>query len=278
MNKQPLVTISIATFNSGKTIFRALESIKSQTYKNIEIIIGDGGSKDKTIEIAKKYNCKICYGKELGRARYEILKRAQGKYLMIVDSDQWIDATLIERAVKKMEKGKYDGLIFNEESIINKNSTLIEKLLSYDKWIVVSSHDGTSLLGAEFPRMFITKELRTFKWQKSLSILDDQIMVQENLSKLKSVEYLGGEGLKHKEIDDFRLFFKKFMRYGKLYSSTLRISKKTTLIHSLPRKNFFKLRVIKRPNVFFGVLVLYLLKATAVIYGIIFYKFSNKNT
>jgi len=272
MTVDPLVSISIATLNSGKTVVKTLDSVKSQTYKNIEILIGDGGSKDDTVKIAKKYGAIICFGKELGRARYEVLQKAKGKYLMIIDSDQWIGKNLIERAVEEMEEANYDGLIFNEESVINKNSSFIEKLLSYDKWVVVTSRDGTSLFGAEFPRMFRVKDLRTFKWQKSLSILDDQIMVQENLSKLKKVGYLDGDGLKHKEVDDLRTFFRKFMRYGRLYSDTFKISKKTTFVHSLPRKNFFKLRVIKRPNVFFGVILLYFLKSIAVIYGIIYYK------
>ena len=273
MKKPPLVTISIATLNSAKTISKTLESVRDQTYKNMEILIGDGGSKDETVKIAKKYGAIICYGKELGRARYEILKKAKGKYLMIIDSDQYIGKTLIERAVKKMEKGTWDALIFSEESVIDKSSTLIEKLLAYDKWVVVSSHDGNSLFGAEFPRLFKTKDLLTFKWQKTLSILDDQILVQENLSKLKNIGYLEGDGLKHKEVDSFKVFFKKFMRYGREYIPTMRISKKTTIVHSLPRKNFFKSRVIRRPNVFFGVLLLYFLKSVAVTCGIISYKF-----
>lgn len=272
MPKKPLVTISIATLNSGDTISKTLETIRQQSYKNIEIIVGDGGSKDDTVNIVKKYGATICFGKELGRARYEILQHAKGKYLMIIDSDQYIGKTLIARAVKIMEKENYDGLIFNEESVINKNSTFIERLLAYDKWVVATSRDKTSLWGAEFPRMFKTKDLKTFRWQKTLSLLDDQILVQQNLSKLKKIGYLDGDGIMHKEVDKFSVFFSKFMKYGKMYEEAFKISKKTAIAHSLPRKNFFKLRVIKRPNVFLGVLLLYSLKAIAVTWGIIYYK------
>lgn len=275
MNKSPLLTISIATLNSAKTISKTLDSVKNQTYKNIEIFIGDGGSKDETVKIAKKYGAIICYGKELGRARYEILQKAKGKYLMIIDSDQYIGKTLMERAIKKMEKGNYDAMIFNEQAVIDKG-TFIEKLLAYDKWVVVSSHNGSSLFGAEFPRLFKKDDLLTFKWRKTLSILDDQILVQENLSKLKNIAYLGGDGIKHKEVDSFKVFFKKFMRHGKLYTPTLKVSWKTTLAHSLPRKNYFKWRVVKKPNVFLGLLLLYFLKSIAVACGIISYKVTGK--
>jgi len=273
--QQALISISIPTLNSAKTITKMFESLKSQTYKNMEILIGDGGSQDGTVKIAKKYGAIICYGKELGRARYEILKKAKGKYLMTLDSDQYIGKSLIERVVKKMEKGDYDGLILNEESVLGKG-TFIERLLAYDKWAVVSSKDKDPLFGAEIPRVFKTKELRSFKWPKTVSILDDAILFQDNLSKLKKVGHLEGEGIRHKEVDSFRIFFKKFMRYGKLYAGTLKVSKSTTLAHSLPRRTYFRWEVVKRPNVFLGVLILYFLKATAVTCGIISYKLTGK--
>ena len=52
--KQPLVTISIPTYNSDKFIAQCLKAISEQTYQHIEINIVDGGSKDETIAIAKQ--------------------------------------------------------------------------------------------------------------------------------------------------------------------------------------------------------------------------------
>jgi len=54
-----LISINIPTYNSEKTLRKCLETVKSQTYKNMEIIIIDSYSKDKTLGIAKKYDCKI---------------------------------------------------------------------------------------------------------------------------------------------------------------------------------------------------------------------------
>ena len=53
-NKFPLVSVVIITYNSEKTIIETLESIKNQTYKNIELIISDDFSKDNTVEICKQ--------------------------------------------------------------------------------------------------------------------------------------------------------------------------------------------------------------------------------
>ena len=50
-----LVSVVVISFNSSKTIVETLDSIKNQTYKNVELIIADDCSKDKTVEIAKKW-------------------------------------------------------------------------------------------------------------------------------------------------------------------------------------------------------------------------------
>lgn len=63
MNRNNLFSISVvtATYNSTRTIERCLKSIRSQAYpqEKIEIIIADGGSKDATVEVAKKYGAKV---------------------------------------------------------------------------------------------------------------------------------------------------------------------------------------------------------------------------
>ena len=55
-NSKPLVSIITVCFNSEKTIANTIKSIKDQTYKNIEYIIIDGKSEDRTIDIIHSYN------------------------------------------------------------------------------------------------------------------------------------------------------------------------------------------------------------------------------
>lgn len=54
-NKLPLVSVVVITYNSSKTVLETLESIKNQTYRNIELIISDDCSKDNTVEICRKW-------------------------------------------------------------------------------------------------------------------------------------------------------------------------------------------------------------------------------
>ena len=55
MEYNPLVSVGILTYNSAKYIAEALESVKAQTYENIELIISDDCSKDNTVEICQKW-------------------------------------------------------------------------------------------------------------------------------------------------------------------------------------------------------------------------------
>lgn len=55
MNTQPLVSVPVITYNSAEYIIDGLESIKAQTYKNIELVISDDCSTDNTVEICRKW-------------------------------------------------------------------------------------------------------------------------------------------------------------------------------------------------------------------------------
>ena len=93
--KQMFLSVSVvmASFNSERTISKSLESVRSQNYPQemIEIIIADGGSKDKTLTIAKKYNVRINnVPQELQNAEYNKgigVNAAKNEILLLLDSD-----------------------------------------------------------------------------------------------------------------------------------------------------------------------------------------------
>lgn len=53
--REPLVSVVVVIYNSSQTVIETLESIKAQTYKNIELVISDDDSKDTSVEICKKW-------------------------------------------------------------------------------------------------------------------------------------------------------------------------------------------------------------------------------
>jgi len=89
------ISIVIPTYNSEKTLERAIESVINQTYKNIEVIIIDGGSSDKTLNIIKKYKNKIDYWvSEKDDGIYDAMnkgiKKSNGDILYFLGSDDYL--------------------------------------------------------------------------------------------------------------------------------------------------------------------------------------------
>ena len=82
-----MLSIIIPTLNEEKYLPLLLKSIKEQNVKDYEIIISDAQSTDKTLDIAKKNNCKIVLGGLPGKARNEGAKVAKGNLLLFLDAD-----------------------------------------------------------------------------------------------------------------------------------------------------------------------------------------------
>lgn len=117
MNR-PLVSIIIPTKNSRKTLERCLDSIKNQTYKNIELIVVDNNSTDKTKEIASRYTKRVYNkGPERSVQRNFGAKNADGEYLSFIDSDMELTPTVIEECVRKILETNSKAIIIPEISV-----------------------------------------------------------------------------------------------------------------------------------------------------------------
>lgn len=110
----PLVTILVASYNAENTILTTLSSLKKQTWKNIEVIIIDDFSQDKTCNVVSEFcfddpRFKLLSLKENGGAyiaRNEGLKISNGKYVTLNDSDDWSHPRKIEIQVSFLESNQ----------------------------------------------------------------------------------------------------------------------------------------------------------------------------
>ena len=106
----PLVSIVIPAYNAEKDIAQAIRCAISQTYPQIEIIVVDDGSQDRTVQTAREIFKSSCKGRwsvlELGvnrgvsAARNAALKQAKGEWIQFLDSDDAIAADKIEAQMK----------------------------------------------------------------------------------------------------------------------------------------------------------------------------------
>lgn len=102
--KKPLVSIIVPVYNVESYLERCIESVIGQTYKNIEILIIDDGSSDRSGAIADKYAKKdkritVIHKKNggLSSARNKGIAESSGEYLLFVDSDDYIKSNYCEK-------------------------------------------------------------------------------------------------------------------------------------------------------------------------------------
>lgn len=114
-NEKPLISVIVPVYNVQEYLDKCIYTIINQTYKNLEIILIDDGSTDmsgKKCDEYQKYDSriKVVHKKNagLGYARNSGLDIATGKYILFVDSDDFLELEIIEKLYFKLSKTNSD--------------------------------------------------------------------------------------------------------------------------------------------------------------------------
>lgn len=114
------VSIIIPTFNSSDFIESCLKSISKQDYPDIECIVVDNFSTDKTVDIAKQFTQNVFKsGPERSAQRNFGAKQSNGSYLLFIDSDMELTSKVVSSCVGKMSDSKTKGITISEKSYGN---------------------------------------------------------------------------------------------------------------------------------------------------------------
>lgn len=111
------VSVIIPLYNKERYIRRCLDSVLGQTYKDLEVVVINDGSTDKSLAEANSFQdsrlriLDVPNG-GVSRARNLGIEQATGDYLLFVDSDDYISPTYIEHLVSALPHGKCDMLMF----------------------------------------------------------------------------------------------------------------------------------------------------------------------
>ena len=110
------ISIIVPIYNAEKFIKKCVDSLLNQTKKELEFILINDGSTDKTHEILKTYKDKrIKYFKNknqgIGKTRNFGIEKATGKYIIFIDSDDYIEPTTCEELYNKAIKEKADVVV-----------------------------------------------------------------------------------------------------------------------------------------------------------------------
>lgn len=208
MNKvNPLISVIVPVYNVEKYLERCLESIVKQNYNNYEVIIINDGSTDNSQNIIETYALKYtminAYSREnkgLLYTRVDGVNKAKGKYIMFVDSDDWLENNALRVFANEIDKYDYDIIRANyniflgekiqkvndlKQDVISKeqlNQKLYKKLMTTDSFnnvwrqvikkeiIDIDSIDTTICMGED-----IIFNLACYKNVNNMKILNDNV-------------------------------------------------------------------------------------------------------
>lgn len=167
MKANEKVSIIIPVYGVENFLDRCLKSVVDQTYKNLEIVLVDDGSKDKSGSICDSWAQKdkritVIHQKNKGLsgARNTGLKNISGTYFLAIDSDDYLDLNAINYLVRSIEETDSDVAIF--KYTISLNQKMPRNIPKTNKDLEYSIKEGIDIHN----EIFLTMNYQTFFWNK----------------------------------------------------------------------------------------------------------------
>lgn len=180
----PLISIIVPVYNSEQHLVRCIESILNQTYTNIEVILVDDGSKDKSGDVCNYYesldqrvSALHIENSGVSIARNAGLDKALGQYIGFCDADDFYDPTMIEELLAELIHTKSDIAICGYtniyesgkkmESLLGKDNTFNSEKLMYS----IISDDNIG--GFVWNKLFSSRIVKNVAFNEKLEICED---------------------------------------------------------------------------------------------------------
>lgn len=183
--EKPLVSVIMSVYNHEKYVSQAIESVLNQGYGNIEFLVADDCSADGSAGEILKYENQIDQihlFEENGFGRIPfLLSIAKGKYVAVLDSDDYWESDKIQRQVLYMETHPECGACFTGVRSVDRNGEEVDLHIfttenrSSAEWINFFYHNGNCLA---YSSVMIRKELhnKVMRYASNFSIVPDYIM------------------------------------------------------------------------------------------------------
>ena len=175
-----LVSVIIPVYNVEKYLNECVDSVINQIYSNLEIILIDDGSYDKSGEICDYYasidSRIIVVHKEnggLSEARNTGLMKSNGDYIYFLDSDDYIDHKTIYELINIAVKNNSDIVFFDAESFLD-NGTSVSKIMEYNRKCDYGTSSGPEMIYKLYSAGDFYTAIPLMFYKKSF--LDDNMM------------------------------------------------------------------------------------------------------
>lgn len=194
---EPLISVIVPAYNQGQHINKCIDSIRMQTYPNIEILLIDDGS-DKVYANTYEHcltNVKGVIHKPKGgvsSARNLGLERAKGDYVCFVDSDDYISPEYCQTLYNLIQKYQVDIAACSYRHVrgdsFNDDTNQYEELLvsERDKWVNILENNN-SAEGFLWNKLYSRKCLEGLRFDENLVMCEDQLFVFQAVERVKDI-------------------------------------------------------------------------------------------
>lgn len=190
------VSVIVPIYNSEKTLKKCIESIISQTYSNIEIILVNDGSKDTSLNIMKEYKEKDSRiimisqpNKGVSGARNTGIKNATGDYITFIDSDDYIEKDMLEETINIFKKYDCDVVRNNYKLAYKGGNVKFKDELEEEKnTLVEMKTQRNSII-----KKVLLGKVQSYSWLltiKSEIIKKNQLLFDEDILFMEDIVFL----------------------------------------------------------------------------------------
>ncbi len=211
MTSLPLISVVVPVYNVEKYLRRCFESIVSQTYTNLEIILVDDGSTDGSgtlcDELQKSDDRVLVIHREnggLSAARNSGMKAANGTFIVFWDSDDWVEPNILETAINQQNENNCDIVVWGYSAdFVDTQETVL-------KMSITDMENTTFVKGAPFHNMESFLGVIGYAWNKlykidvlktnglffteGLSLIEDIIFNAKVFQKVHTVSFIRAIG------------------------------------------------------------------------------------
>lgn len=206
------LTVALCTLNEEKNIYQCLKSVIKENPS--QIIVIDGSSNDKTIEIAKKFKVKIIKVKRkgLGYQRKIGIDNVKTDYVCILDADHRLRKGCLNRLMREMKNNKYDGI---QASVKKHNVSKNYWSDCFDIHFKISHNIPRETIVIGGPCIYKTKVLKKTNFDPFITASSDDTDLSYRLKKKNYILGVGKTIIDATHRSSFKDFFKKVIWYGK---------------------------------------------------------------
>lgn len=198
------ISIIVPVYNVEKYVEKCIQSLINQSYKNIEIILVDDGSNDRSNKIIDEYakvDSRILTihqkNKGVSAARNAGLKVATGEYVRFVDPDDYVDYQMYETMLKKIELNMSDLAVcgFSKVTELSDKEEIFEikdELLSPKKCVedLFDFRGGYAIKPSVWNKLFRRDKIGDLKFDENIGISEDLKFVVQYILKCNSIVYV----------------------------------------------------------------------------------------